>query len=169
MANVVVVGSQWGDEGKGKIVDLLCPAYDAVVRFQGGDNAGHTVKFADRHFALHLIPSGVLHPGVQCVLGSGMVINPDTLFGELEGLEEAGIDTRGRLHISGRAHVVTPYHRRLDRLSEAALGSDQIGTTARGIGPTYESKASRGGIRMDLRAREGQYRTSVASDWPIVV
>jgi adenylosuccinate synthase len=148
MANTIINGMQWGDEGKGKIVDLLCPAFDAVIRFQGGDNAGHTVKFADQHFALHLVPSGVVRPGMSCVLGSGMVINPDKLFEELDGLEAAGIDVDGRVFISNRAHVITPLHLELDRLREAALGKDQIGTTARGIGPTYESKASRGGIRM---------------------
>jgi len=144
----VINGMQWGDEGKGKIVDLLCPGFDTVVRFQGGDNAGHTVKFGDRHFALHLVPSGICHAEIDCVLGTGMVINPDTLFEELEGLQSSGIDTSGRIYISKRAHVITPLHRKLDQLREAALGKDQIGTTSRGIGPTYESKASRDGIRI---------------------
>ena len=147
---------QWGDEGKGKIVDLLCPAFDVVVRYQGGDNAGHTVKFEDRHFALHLVPSGVLHPETLCVLGSGMVINPDTLFRELDGLVEAGVDFEGRFFVSKRAHVVLPIYPVLDQAREAAMGKSQIGTTARGIGPAYESKITRFGVRMgDL----------VSSDW----
>ena len=99
MANTIVLGMQWGDEGKGKIVDLICPAFGAVVRFQGGNNAGHTVKFGDEHFALHFLPSGILHPGMSCVLGNGMVIHPGSFFAELEGLVDAGIDAVGRLFI----------------------------------------------------------------------
>ncbi len=153
MANTVVIGMQWGDEGKGKIVDLLCPAFDAVVRFQGGDNAGHTVKFGDRHFALHLVPSGILHEGMRCVLGNGMVINPDAFFRELEALAAAGVETEGRLFISSRAHVLMPFHAELDRAREAARGKRAIGTTSRGIGPAYEAKASRYGLRLcDLAA-----------------
>ena len=105
MANVVVVGMQWGDEGKGKIVDLLCPAFDAVVRYQGGHNAGHTVKFGDRHFALRLIPSGILHSGMRCVMGNGMVVSPEAFFAELEQLQAAGVDTGGRLLLSNRAQA----------------------------------------------------------------
>ena len=138
MANSVVLGMQWGDEGKGKIVDLLCGAFDGVVRFQGGNNAGHTVKFGDRHFALHLIPSGVLHEGKRCLLGNGMVIDPDAFFEEVAGLAAAGIDPSGRLFISDRAHVILPAHRALDRAREAARGTAKIGTTATGIGPAYE-------------------------------
>jgi len=153
MANTIVNGMQWGDEGKGKIVDLLCPAFDAVVRYQGGDNAGHTVKFADRHFALHLVPSGILHPEMNCVLASGMVINPETLFQEMYGLEEAGISFGERFFISKRAHVLLPLYRVVDAAREAAMGKGKIGTTARGIGPAYESKAARYGVRMcDLLA-----------------
>jgi len=153
MANTIINGMQWGDEGKGKIVDLLCPAFDAVVRYQGGDNAGHTVKFEDSHFALHLVPSGILHPETLCVLGSGMVINPDTLFRELDGLTEAGVDFEDRFFISKRAHVVLPIYPVLDQAREAAMGKAQIGTTARGIGPAYESKITRFGVRMgDLLA-----------------
>ncbi|MDX1502352.1 MAG: adenylosuccinate synthase [Thermoanaerobaculia bacterium] len=153
MPNTVVIGMQWGDEGKGKIVDLLCPAFDAVVRFQGGNNAGHTVKFGDRHFALHLVPSGVLHPGKKCVLGNGMVIHPASLFEELSGLVAAGVEVEGRLWISRRAHVILPQHIELDAARERARGGDAIGTTARGIGPAYEAKAGRYGLRVrDLSA-----------------
>jgi adenylosuccinate synthase len=148
MANIVIVGMQWGDEGKGKIVDLVCPAFDVVVRYQGGHNAGHTVKFADRHFSLHLIPSGILHEGMRAVLGNGMVIAPEALFKELDGLAEAGIDWQGRLVVSSRAHTILPWHAELDRAREAARGDKAIGTTSRGIGPAYESKASRYGIRL---------------------
>jgi adenylosuccinate synthase len=155
MANTIVNGMQWGDEGKGKIVDLLCPAFEAVVRYQGGDNAGHTVKFADRHFALHLVPSGILHPGMNCVLASGMVVNPETLFHEMSGLEEAGISFGKRFYISNRAHVLLPLYRVVDGAREAAMGKGKIGTTARGIGPAYESKAARYGVRMcDLLAAD---------------
>ena len=110
MSSTVVLGMQWGDEGKGKIVDLICPAFDAVVRYQGGDNAGHTVKFGDRHFALHLVPSGILHPGKSCVLGNGMVVRPEALFEELDGLAASDIDTTGRLFVSDRAHAILPPH-----------------------------------------------------------
>ncbi len=157
MANVVVTGMQWGDEGKGKVVDLLCPAFDAVVRFQGGNNAGHTVKFADgtgeRHFALHLIPSGILRPDMHCVLGNGMVIAPEALFAELERLAEAGVRPDGRLWVSDRAQVLLPGHAESDREREAARGERKIGTTAKGIGPAYEAKVARRGIRVaDLEA-----------------
>ncbi len=159
MTNTIINGMQWGDEGKGKIVDLLCPAFDVVVRYQGGDNAGHTVKFEDRHFALHLVPSGVLHPEILCVLGSGMVINPDTLFRELDGLLEAGVDFEGRFFISKRAHVVLPIYPVLDQARETAMGKSQIGTTIRGIGPAYESKITRFGVRMgDLLSSEWKRR-----------
>lgn len=153
MANVVIVGMQWGDEGKGKIVDLLCPGYDAVVRYQGGHNAGHTVKFGDRHFSLHLIPSGILHSEMTCALGNGMVVAPDALFTELESLQAAGVSSDGRLFISNRAQTILPWHVELDVAREAARGKQAIGTTARGIGPAYESKASRVGLRLgDLGA-----------------
>ncbi len=148
MTNTIINGMQWGDEGKGKIVDLLCPAFDVVVRYQGGDNAGHTVKFEDRHFALHLVPSGVLHPETLCVLGSGMVINPDTLFRELDGLIAADVDFEGRFFVSKRAHLVLPLYPILDQAREAAMGKSQIGTTARGIGPAYENKVTRFGVRV---------------------
>ena len=160
MTNTIVCGMQWGDEGKGKIVDLLCPAFEVVVRYQGGNNAGHTVKFGESHFALHLVPSGILHPESLCVLGTGMVINPEVLFEELDGLRQAGIDTEGRLFISDRAHVLLPLYADLDQARELARGKGQIGTTARGIGPAYENKAARSGLRMiDLYASDLETRT----------
>lgn len=143
--NLTVLGMQWGDEGKGKIVDLLCPDFDLVVRYQGGNNAGHTVKFSDQHFALHLIPSGILHDDSRCVLGNGVVVDPDAFLAEVEGLRERGVEARGRLFISDRATVVLDLHRALDTAREAAA-SDKIGTTAKGIGPAYESRASRQGL-----------------------
>jgi adenylosuccinate synthase len=147
MANVIIVGMQWGDEGKGKIVDLLCPAFDGVVRYQGGHNAGHTVKFRDRHFALRLIPSGILHSEMVCFMGNGMVIAPDAFLEELAQLSASGVAVGGRLFVSNRAHVLLPFHAAVDRAREEAGGSNRIGTTARGIGPAYESKASRYGLR----------------------
>jgi adenylosuccinate synthase len=148
MANLVVVGLQWGDEGKGKIVDLLCPAFDAVVRYQGGHNAGHTVRFGDRHFALRLIPSGILHAGQPCVMGNGMVVAPDAFFEELDQLHAAGVETEGRLFLSKRAQALLPLHAELDRAREAALGEGKVGTTGRGIGPAYEMKIARTGVRL---------------------
>ena len=148
MPNIVIVGMQWGDEGKGKIVDLICPAFDAVVRYQGGHNAGHTVRFGEEHFSLHLVPSGILHGEMLCALGNGMVIAPDALFRELEMLQEAGVETAQRLFISHRAHLVLPTAVALDRAREAARGEARLGTTFRGIGPTYEGKASRMGLRL---------------------
>jgi adenylosuccinate synthase len=159
MANVIIVGMQWGDEGKGKIVDLLCPAFEGVVRYQGGHNAGHTVKFRDRHFSLHLIPSGILHEGMLCVLGNGMVVAPDALLTELGRLREGGIDEEGRLFISNRAHVLLPCHAELDKAREESRGAGKIGTTSRGIGPAYEGKIARYGIRMcDLFAPDLEER-----------
>jgi len=155
MANTVVIGMQWGDEGKGKIVDLLCPAFDIVARYQGGNNAGHTVKFGDEHFALHLIPSGILHGETRCVLGNGMVIHPEAFFSEVEGLEARGISVAGRLFIASRAHVLLPHYMDLDRSREAAMGKSSIGTTFRGIGPAYEIKAARHGLRMGDLCAEG--------------
>jgi len=153
MANVIIVGMQWGDEGKGKIVDLLCPAFDGVVRYQGGHNAGHTVKFRDRHFSLRLIPSGILHAEMVCFMGNGMVIAPDAFLEELGQLAASGVEFAGRLFVSNRAHVLFPLHAVLDRAREEARGSQRIGTTSRGIGPAYASKASRYGLRTcDLTA-----------------
>jgi adenylosuccinate synthase len=143
-----VIGAQWGDEGKGKIVDLLCEAFDVVARYQGGHNAGHTVKFADQHFALRLIPSGILHPDKLCLLGNGMVIDPQALLDEIEGLRGAGLKVDENLLISDAAHVILPYHKALDLAREEAAGVAKIGTTGRGIGPAYESKVGRYGIRI---------------------
>ncbi|HXI11429.1 MAG TPA: adenylosuccinate synthase [Thermoanaerobaculia bacterium] len=144
--NVAVIGAQWGDEGKGKIVDLLCEHFDVVARFQGGHNAGHTVKFADRHYSLHLIPSGILHPGKLCILGNGMVIDPQALLDEMKSLGELGVTFDGNLKISESAHCILPYHRALDVAREESAGKAKIGTTGRGIGPAYETKVSRYGI-----------------------
>jgi len=146
--NVAVIGAQWGDEGKGKIVDLLCEAFDVVARYQGGHNAGHTVKFADQHFALRLIPSGIIHPDKLCLLGNGMVIDPQALLDEIEGLRAAGLKIEENLLISDGAHVILPYHKALDLAREEAAGVAKIGTTGRGIGPAYESKVGRYGIRI---------------------
>ena len=146
--NLAVLGAQWGDEGKGKIVDLLAPAFAIVARSQGGHNAGHTVFVEGDQFILHLIPSGILHPGVTCVIGNGVVVDPAALFAEIDELHGRGIDTDGRLLVSNRAHVILPYHRHLEAASEDRLGAHRIGTTARGIGPSYEQKAARSGVRI---------------------
>jgi adenylosuccinate synthase len=149
---VVVVGAQWGDEGKGKLVDVLAERADWVVRYQGGANAGHTVDLGDRTFVLHQIPSGMLHPGVRCAIGNGVVLDPDTLFDEIDGLVKAGVDVAGRLYVSERAHLVLPYHKLVDG---ASASSKAIGTTGRGIGPAYEDKVARRGVRvLDLRHPE---------------
>ncbi len=146
--NLAVLGAQWGDEGKGKIVDLLAPTFAVVARSQGGHNAGHTVFVDGNQFILHLIPSGILHPGVTCVIGNGVVVDPDALFAEVDDLHARGIDTTGRLVVSDRAHVILPYHRHLEAASEDRLGPHRIGTTSRGIGPAYEQKAARSGVRI---------------------
>src|SRR5919109_3852093 len=146
---LVVVGAQWGDEGKGKLVDVLAERADLVVRYQGGANAGHTVVIGDAQFVLRQIPSGILHRGVTCIIGNGVVLDPETLFVELDQLRERGIDTIGRIFVSERAHLVMPYHKLLDAASER---SQKLGTTGRGIGPAYEDKFGRRGIRVtDLR------------------
>jgi adenylosuccinate synthase len=150
MANVVVAGGQWGDEGKGKVVDLVGPAFAHVVRFNGGNNAGHTVRFADRHFALHLVPSGIVQPDCRCHIGPGVVVDPTALLEEIRLLEEQGIAVRSRLQISARTHLVLPGHRALDAAREAARGAARLGTTGRGIGPTYEHRAARTGVRVGL-------------------
>ncbi len=146
--NIAVVGAQWGDEGKGKIVDLLAQHFSIVARYQGGHNAGHTVHVGGRKFVLRLIPSGILHPGVSCVIGNGVVLDLRALFDEVDELTIAGITVDGRLMVSDRAHLILPYHRDIDRLSEASLGTRMIGTTSRGIGPAYEDKAGRRGLRV---------------------
>jgi adenylosuccinate synthase len=147
MPGIVVVGAQWGDEGKGKVVDLLAQRADAVIRFQGGNNAGHTIIRDGEKFALHLIPSGILYPGKRCVIGNGVVIDPKVLTGEIDGLRARGVDMSG-LRISANAHLIMPYHLLLDQAGENKLGKLQIGTTRRGIGPCYADKAARLGIRM---------------------
>ena len=154
MPGCVIVGAQWGDEGKGKVVDLLAEGFDIVARYQGGNNAGHTVVHGTETFKFHLLPSGILEPDKVCVLGNGVVIDPEVLVAELDGLEGRGRSTAG-LRISGNAHLVMPWHRLIDAQSELRLGSLQIGTTKRGMGPTYADKASRIGIRtQDLLDRE---------------
>src|SRR6266705_607319 len=146
---VVVIGAQWGDEGKGKIVDLLAERFDIVVRYQGGHNAGHSVQVGDKSFVLHLLPSGIVHPGKTCVLGNGMVIDPKAFFEEADRLMAQGIEVSPeRVKISSRAHLILPYHRALDHTSEERLGNEKVGTTLRGIGPAYEDKAGRRGIRV---------------------
>jgi len=146
--NVIVLGTQWGDEGKGKIVDLLTEQADAVVRFQGGHNAGHTLIINGEKTVLHLVPSGILREGVQCLIGNGVVIEPASLLKEIDGLQAAGVDVGQRLRISRAAPVIMPYHILLDQLREKARGGDPIGTTGRGIGPAYEDKVARRGLRM---------------------
>jgi adenylosuccinate synthase len=147
MMNLAVLGAQWGDEGKGKIVDLLTPQFDIVARYQGGHNAGHTVYVNGKKFILRLIPSGILHPGIICVIGNGVVVDPQALLAEVDELTSAGIDAADRIVISDKAHFILPYHRDLDLLSEARRGERKIGTTSRGIGPAYEDKIARRGIR----------------------
>jgi len=154
--NLVVLGAQWGDEGKGKIVDLLTPHFSIVARYQGGHNAGHTVFVNGTKFILRLIPSGILHPGITCVIGNGVVIDPSALFAEVDELTRNGIDVGDRILISDKAHLILPYHRDLDLLSEARRGERKIGTTSRGIGPAYEDKIARRGIRVgDLNDPKG--------------
>jgi adenylosuccinate synthase len=148
MANVIILGSQWGDEGKGKIVDLFSEKFDVVVRYQGGHNAGHTVFIGDRKFVLKLIPSGILRPGKMAVIGNGLVLDPAALIAEIDALESAGVKVAGNLYISNRAHVLFPIHRMLEKLSEGRPGRVSIGTTSRGIGPCYEDKAGRRGLRI---------------------
>jgi adenylosuccinate synthase len=146
---IAVIGAQWGDEGKGKIVDLLAERFDIVVRYQGGHNAGHSVQIGDKSFVLHLLPSGIVHEGKTCVLGNGMVIDPKAFFEEADRLIGQGISiTPERVKVSSRAHLILPYHRALDHTSEERLGNERVGTTLRGIGPAYEDKAGRRGIRV---------------------
>jgi adenylosuccinate synthase len=146
---IVIIGAQWGDEGKGKVVDLLADRFDIVSRYQGGHNAGHSVYVGDKAFVLRLLPSGIIHPDKTCVLGNGMVIDPKAFFEEVDQIEEKGISvTPDRLKVSSRAHLIMPYHKALDHTSEERLGNEKIGTTLRGIGPAYEDKAGRRGIRV---------------------
>jgi adenylosuccinate synthase len=146
--NIAVLGAQWGDEGKGKIVDLLTPHFSIVARYQGGHNAGHTVYAGGRKFVLRLLPSGILHEGVTCVIGNGVVVDPQALFAEIDEIEAAGIRVGNRLVISDKAHLILPYHKDFDILSEARRGEGKIGTTKRGIGPAYEDKIARRGVRV---------------------
>ncbi|HEX6976212.1 MAG TPA: adenylosuccinate synthase [Vicinamibacterales bacterium] len=146
--NIAVLGAQWGDEGKGKIVDLLTPNFSIVARYQGGHNAGHTVYANGRKFVLRLLPSGILHDGITCVIGNGVVVDPQALFAEIDEITKAGITVGDRLMISDKAHLILPYHRELDLLSEARRGERKIGTTSRGIGPAYEDKIARRGVRV---------------------
>ena len=181
MANTILIGAQWGDEGKGKIIDVLTERADWVVRAQGGNNAGHTVEVGEERFVLHLVPSGVLHEGKRCVIGNGVVLDPVGLVAEIQGIEARGFSVAGRLFISDRAHVVFPYHRMLDAQGEARRAKgDQIGTTQRGIGPAYGDKAARFGLRMCdlvdpefpalLRSRvEEKNRILAAMGAPVVV
>jgi adenylosuccinate synthase len=155
MANVIILGSQWGDEGKGKIVDLFSERFDIVARYQGGHNAGHTVLIGERKYVLKLIPSGILRPGKQAVIGNGLVIDPAALLAEIDTLEAAGVGVQGSLFISNRAHVLFPAHRMMEKMSEGRPGRISIGTTSRGIGPCYEDKVGRRGVRIaDLLDRE---------------
>ena len=148
MANVLIVGAQWGDEGKGKIVDLISEHFDLITRHQGGHNAGHTVYVGPRKFILTLVPSGIIRPGKKAVIGNGLVINPAHLLKEIETLEGLGVEIRGNLFISNRAHVIFPYHPMMEKATEATPGKVRIGTTSRGIGPCYEDKIARRGIRL---------------------
>src|SRR6201986_4069080 len=145
---VVVIGAQWGDEGKGKVVDYVASSFDYIARYAGGHNAGHTVIFGAHRYVLQLIPSGILRPEKKAVIGPGTVVDPAALVAELENLKKSGIEVRGRLFLSNRAHVIFPYHREMDKAAEQARGAAKIGTTSRGIGPAYEDKAARRGIRV---------------------
>jgi adenylosuccinate synthase len=147
MPNVALVGTQWGDEGKGKVVDWLAARFDIVARYQGGNNAGHTVIHDGKTRVLHLIPSGILHTGKICVIGNGVVVDPKALFKEIDGLEQEGVATRDRLFVSDRAHLILPYHHGIELGAEQRRGDNAIGTTSRGIGPCYQDKMARSGIR----------------------
>ncbi len=166
MSVTVIVGSQWGDEGKGKIVDILSERYDLVVRYQGGANAGHTVEIGNKKFILHLIPSGILRENVLCVIGNGVVIDPKALLDEISLLEGMGINIKGRLFISHNAHLIMPYHKLLDSLNES--GSSKIGTTGRGIGPCYIDKYARKGIKivdlLDKKVLEEKIKQNIAEN-----
>ena len=160
MPAIVIVGAQWGDEGKGKATDLIASDIDFVVKFNGGNNAGHTVVIGDEKYALHLLPSGILTPGVIPVISNGVVIDPEVLMDELDALNARGVDT-SRLVVSSHAHIITQYHRTLDKVTERFLGKRQIGTTGRGIGPTYADKINRVGIRVQDLFDEGILRQKV--------
>ena len=160
--NLLVLGMQWGDEGKGKVIDALAEGYDIIARFQGGANAGHTVHVGDQKFVLHLLPSGILHPGKLCIIGNGVVADPECLLEEIDSLHERGVDvSRENLALSDRAHVVLPYHKLMDGLQESALGEQKIGTTNRGIGPCYADKAARTGLRFGDMMRPDTVRAKL--------
>ncbi len=162
MSNAVVLGLQWGDEGKGKVIDLLSGSVDVVVRCQGGANAGHTVVVDGKKTILHLLPSGALHEGARCVIGNGVVVDPLALQSELADLDEAGVNLRPRLSVSDRAHLVLPYHKALDAAREAARGAGKVGTTLRGIGPTYQHKMARTGLRCGQVCDSESFRVALS-------
>jgi adenylosuccinate synthase len=162
MANTILVGAQWGDEGKGKIIDVLTEQADVVVRTQGGNNAGHTVFIGKQKYVLHLIPSGILRKKKVCVIGNGVVVDPVGLVSEIEGLRKLGIKVNGNLYVSETAHVVFPYHRELDAQREVLKGKNKIGTTKRGIGPAYGDKAARVGLRMIDLVNAGRFEEKLA-------
>jgi adenylosuccinate synthase len=167
IGNIVVLGAQWGDEGKGKVVDLFSEKFSVVARYQGGHNAGHTVFIGPKKFVLKLIPSGILRPGIQAVIGNGVVIDPAALIEEMDKLEQAGVDVRKQLAISDRAHVIFPFHRIVEKMSEGRQDRVPIGTTSRGIGPCYEDKIGRRGIRIaDLYEHDSfcEMYTALAED-----
>jgi adenylosuccinate synthase len=161
--SLMIIGGQWGDEGKGKVVDLLSSGFAAVVRYNGGNNAGHTVRFADRKFALHLVPSGIIHDGVICYLASGMVVDPTGLVAEMDTLVKEGVDIDGRIVLSPRATLILPTHRALDGAREGTLGEGKIGTTGRGIGPAYQDRAQRRGLRAQAFAEPDRLRERALS------
>jgi adenylosuccinate synthase len=162
--SLMIIGGQWGDEGKGKVVDLLSGGFAAVVRYNGGNNAGHTVRFADRHFALHLVPSGIIHPRVRCYMASGMVVDPSGLVAELDRLEDGGVEVGDRIVLSPRASLILPTHRALDAAREGMRGAGKIGTTGRGIGPAYQDRAQRRGVRGHLLSDPPAIRRQRAMD-----
>ena len=172
MANIVVLGTQWGDEGKGKIIDLITPSFDAVARYQGGHNAGHTVYVRGRKIVLHLIPSGVLHEGTLCVIGNGVVLSPRAFLDEAESLKKLGVSIGPNIVISKNAHLIMPYHSLLERISEERRGAGKIGTTLRGIGPAYEDKIGRRGIRvvdlLDAPTLKDKIRDNLAEKNPVL-
>ncbi len=162
MKSVLILGAQWGDEGKGKVVDYLAASFDYTARYAGGHNAGHTVIYDGRRFVLQLIPCGILRPGRHAVIGSGAVVDPQALVAELDSLRSGGIDVQGRLHLSNRAHLIFPHHRQIEQAAEAARGEDKIGTTARGIGPAYEDKVARDGLRVCDWMEPARFREKLA-------
>jgi adenylosuccinate synthase len=161
MKAIAVVGAQWGDEGKGKVVDYLAGSFDLIARWAGGHNAGHTVIINSHRFVLQLIPCGILRPGKIAVIGPGVVVDPAALVSELESLEKGGVDVRGRLFVSNRAHLIFPYHRQIEKAAEAARGDAKIGTTSRGIGPSYEDKMARRGLRVGDLLDAGRFRSKL--------